>query len=111
MNIKATTIMNDKELADKVVALGVGKKHDVTAGRNRDRIETIYTLPNHGINGGAPKKFVRDWRVAGALLEMLAAKRETLIEIQRRTFPFFLPVSMFSDPRAIIEACVEALTK
>ncbi len=49
--------MNDKELADKVVALGIGKPRLGMVG---------YMFEGYGMSAS---EFVRDWRVFGALLE------------------------------------------
>ena len=57
--------MNDKELADRVVALGVGIKS------NRGMSEyshNLYDFPGNPYPV-CDDVFVRDWRVAGALLE------------------------------------------
>ena len=88
--------MNDKELADKVVALGV-KRFPALFGH--------YQPHDHD--------FVRDWRVAGALMEKVGR-----IEIRQEhdgTWSvdiLWAKVSCTyneSLPRAIIEACCEAL--
>ncbi len=101
--------MTDQELADAVVALGVGLP--ITGlGPN------VYRASNSDKNLTA-SEFVRDWRVAGALMEK-----------QKRLLTISTPVggkwwvdtendegsdctrSNESLPRAIIEACVEALS-
>ena len=51
--------MNDKELADKVVALGVGRTFPTDPN--------IWYMPDYTATGAT--RFVRDWRVAGALME------------------------------------------
>jgi hypothetical protein len=122
--------MNDKELADRVVALGVGERRQATTD--------IHNIPIHGmyhyeIDGAKwpndlmlEDELVRDWRVAGALMEK-AIKDTGLSPSQ-----WFCPHTneklfgvMFEDshgrslenamngslPRAIIEACVEALSE
>ena len=98
--------MNDKELADAVVALGVGNKYTHT-----DDV-SYYKL---GADSGTyvlDGMFVRDWRVAGALMEKCH-------QFEVRIFGFKIAVgdAMVDNPetpselpRAIIEACVEALT-
>jgi len=93
--------MSDRELADRVVALGVGKKLD----------ELYYSW------GQQSDKFVRDWRVAGALMEKCT-------DLHYDTMPGITTVIAWANngndsseeievteslPRAIIEACVEAL--
>ena len=95
----------DKELADKVVALGVF----TALGTN----ENIYHIAN-AIPLTA-HDFVRDWRVAGALME----KCEDVNSVKRRNLGYVIE-SIIGDrtgeaqndslPRAICEACVEALT-
>ena len=59
--------MNDQELADKIVASGVGKCYGPTETQSagfsppRDGTEKLYVYSAH--------HFVRDWRVAGAMIE------------------------------------------
>jgi len=93
--------MNDQELADKVVALGVVEEID----------GGFYLCSDH------PKQFicdagplrvydfslVTDWRVAGALMEKMTAA--SMLRV-------FGPMAARErpKPRAIIEACVEALS-
>ncbi len=84
--------MNDKELADKVVAHGVGELHI----RNFMLDDFDMSLE--------PSKFVRDWRVAGALMEKEWGFLERLIALSQIDF---IPKNE-SLPRAIIEAYVEA---
>ena len=103
--------MNDKELADAVVALGVGADWgDNFPGRYR--LGITYTL---AVDAYA---FVRDWRVAGALMEMCDMSFVERLnattwacradhEYGDRTREWYENNSL---PRAIIEACVEALT-
>ena len=80
--------MNDKELADKVVALGLARETEIMAGgHGNEHPETIYILNDNTLNAKDAKQFVREWSVAGALMERVINK----------------------DTRAIIEACVEAL--
>ena len=109
--------MNDQELADKVVAL---------VGLNAIRCPGGVADDYH---------FVRDWRVAGALMEKTVQKEvdKSLIGSEHNDFEQILcawngrefwvdiptvSAMMFptapsgaSLPRAIIEACVEALSK
>lgn len=91
--------MNDKELADKVVALGIGNPpfHAAAFGANYSFAMESFT----------EKRFVRDWRVAGACFEALdrtvhdmvsLIQSAELIEQRERNWP-----------RAIIEACAEGL--
>ena len=101
--------MNDKELADKVVALGVFRHWNINPARG-------YIIDD-GLGGERVEineaTFVRDWRVAGALMEKVGR-----IEIRQEhdgTWSvdiLWAKVSCTyneSLPRAIIEACVEAL--
>ena len=91
--------MSDKELADRVVALEV-------ANRFPDEKEWwIYSLKNIGPNGQVASQFVRDWRVAGALMEKLTWSEITEV---LRCIPRLRNTKASS--RAIIEACVEALS-
>ena len=96
--------MNDKELADKVVALGVGNL--IAAGNYQIGEST----------GLYAKQFVRDWRVAGALMER--CQPTMALDINPENPPWILIHTDIgktyegeddSLPRAIIEACVEAL--
>jgi hypothetical protein len=105
-----STEVNDKELADKVVALGVG----TLSADNKS-----YWLPCGNLYVTSAYKFVRDWRVAGALMEK-ALNGERLLNIahDKTVFIFtgleppadYIEVQSESLPRAIIEACVEALS-
>jgi len=105
--------MNDKELADRIVALGVGEvgaKHRIGAYGIFDGWEWSWNMEYH---------FVRDWRVSGALMERCDAG-EVLIWQQKYTkaTDVWIVETEIQDadarneslPRAIIEACVEALT-
>ncbi len=100
--------MNDKALADKVVALGIG-----TALLNG-----LYCLgePSDTVQNLHADVFVREWRVAGALMEKCWS-----VEIDKIGCPWwvaaerpkkpqkFRKAENESLPRAIIEACAEAL--
>jgi len=109
---------DDKELADKVVALGVARKwkEGVTPGG--------YKLEGRGGSFWIdPHTFVRDWRVAGVLIEK-CVEIDLLVEVftdqhgQKRCV-----VNKFTSDdvvqvcdtvgdqhsRAITEACIEAL--
>jgi len=106
-------IVNDKELADKVVALGVGKFLPAKQGKIHLRSEDGYNI---GFLDSTLSEFVRDWRVAGVLMERL---------FQQDNFSFASTLKLWSAlasarfvlhedndesmPRVIIEACVEAL--
>lgn len=102
--------LNDKELADKVVALGVGYASTFAALPIRYRFEPF------GENMYA-SEFVHDWRVAGALMEMMDEGMGTIF-IDRYTStwqisPTWVDVQVENEslPRAIIEACVAALSE
>ena len=90
--------MNDKELADAVVALGVGRKPDCA--------HPDFELWYLGLQSFEADEFVRDWRVAGASLE--AAKHPDYI-MDRAFEKTGSLIPEESLPRAITEACVEAL--
>ena len=103
--------MSDRELADRVVALGVGL-------RNPDEKDWfVYGIPSL-FPATTAKHFVRDPRVAMALMERMIAGELT---IWRQAYDNDSPVWIVethltnadgrdeSLPRAIIEACVEAL--
>jgi len=92
--------MSDRKLADRAVALGVGKK-----------LDSIYYSW-----GQQSDKFVRDWRVAGALMEKVPTiELAQLVNSQGWAAQaadedcLYTEVRNESAPRAIIEACVEAL--
>ena len=111
--------MTDKELADRVVALGVGRhcKGPIGAGYGYE-IDNSYLLVF---------EFTSDWRVAGALMEKIAAGRFRSLDMgliskgsdKYEVWGFEIDIDCshyekFSSmneslPRAIIEACVEAL--
>ncbi len=97
--------MNDKELADKVVALGVA----TTSGDLYSRDN-----PYSDFSGISAKRFVRSWAVAGALIE----RCDHIDGMKMDTGHFHVLVwnslnqgkgQHDSIPRAIIEACVGAL--
>ena len=83
----------DKELADAVVALGIGTYID-----NDDALLRRY----HYHEFHDPESFVRDWRVGGACLEQWP----TIINVEHLDMTLD---EMLRDPRAIIDAYVEAL--
>jgi hypothetical protein len=100
--------MNDKELADKVVALGVGLANGYAPTVLLDE----HSLPMD------KSEFVRDWRVAGALMEKCVDfdifKDSRGLWDVTITKPsdreLFKNAENDSLPRSIIEACVEALS-
>lgn len=112
--------MNDRELADKVVALGVGYKHRYSARGHMYNLDGDFFGPDSDEMYDAD--FVRDWRVAGALVKKCQAifveavsGTESTVDMWgcradaaygRRTRKWYEDAFL---PRAIIEACVEAL--
>ena len=105
--------MTDQELADKIVALGVGESMGDAGGM-------AYILPcqvaelatmNAQIDTASARYFVRDWRVAGALMEKAKCGRWCLLSNEGwYASANDFPVEGDSLPRAINEACVEALS-
>lgn len=105
--------MNDKELADKVVALGIARKwkEGVTPGGYKiDGRSGSFWLDPH--------TFVRDWRVVGALMEKCEfLEIEQDFHMEEETLYWAVRVLVNDDfcasneslPRAINEACVQAL--
>jgi len=109
---------DDKWLADQVVALGVGKANQIYP----DGIGKFYQVDvdadwQTSVNEA---KFVRDWRVAGAIMELCAKRRKTIAlsfgpemfcatgaGSSTPTYGVYLERSNESAPRAIIEAGVE----
>ncbi len=104
--------MTDKELPDRVVALGVGAWDAFSP-------DTLIWPPG----ASSPvhyKQFVNDWHVAGALLEKANTAWYGVSTYQDGSGPFHVTVerSKYTDwsskadeslPRAIIEACCDAL--
>ena len=97
--------MTDSEiLADKIVALGVG-----------NNMYDLYAIGAYHVIGCTASDFVRDWRVAGALMEKCdSTYPEKLIDgrWQVQASVDAMPtewITTESLPRAIIEACCEAL--
>ena len=100
--------MIDKELADKVVALGVAKRFPDEGDW------WIYSLNDIGPNGQIAKLFIRDWRVAWALMEKCSGVNTVRRDGKWKSyavknFGVALTAGNDSMPRAIIEACCEAL--
>ena len=121
--------MNAKELADTVVALGVGRQGTAISA---DGVGFYYTPTDentHEEEGLYSKLFVRDWRVAGALMEKVSVfdnpKDDGNFEVQSwhehgkhwvmldSSQGWYGSKEWKNDslPRAIIEACVEALSE
>jgi len=120
---KADQAHDDKWLADQVVALGVGELYDTDQHGNRRYYSQKANYPV------AAERFVRDWRVAGALIEktikddkidLRCVSGSWMPSLERfdacvassatPTYGVYLDRSSESLPRAIIEACVNALT-
>ena len=105
--------MNDKELADKVVALGIGIRVDGEWYGLRDRPDDSQPMGTK-----KPKKFVRDWRVVGALMEKCfevqvcgsdVTNDWAAVAMCLPTGKHWSKVENDSLPRSIVETCVEAL--
>jgi hypothetical protein len=104
--------MTDKELADKVVALGVG----IVGGALTHA--PMYRVPDAlGEAWLDAEEFVRDWRVAGALMEKVdyfeckpCPSGKWMVRVSTESMMGVKEAFNESLPRAIIEACVEALT-
>ena len=107
--------MNDKELADKVVALELDGLHGRYAHKAGNREWFTYARDMEA------KEFVRDWRVAGALMEKCCFHKYGTAQFQdgstdnytatveKSKYSHWSLAENESLPRAIIEACVEAL--
>lgn len=110
--------MNDKELADKVVELGVGNKENAATAIHHIPINGVFYYGIGGTNELVEQEFVRDWRVAGALaeqveefyVERLTDKRWQVQAHKEIVYVNAPWIENESLPRAISEACVEALT-
>ena len=89
--------MNDKELADAVVALGVGEQDKGFPDR--------WYIP-HESGALFTDEFVRDWRVAGACFEALDRAVYDMVSLIQSAE--LIEVRGKNWPRAIIEACVKA---
>jgi len=105
-------MMDDQELADKIVALGI--------------LRRIEGDDNHGVLYNCEildpleraEDVVRDWRVAGALIDIVAANEMDISishhKLTGMAYVIIQPsgISAMSEytPRAICEACVEALS-
>ena len=96
--------MNDKELADAVVALGV-----ITRDAFRHNMYSLQSTDGQfvGVRYEA-KEIVRDWRVAGALMEKMSTS-DICHSIGADRWNVDDDYEWLQDPRAVIEACVEAL--
>ena len=96
----------DRELADKVVALGIGRQDSVSIS-----CEGVgFYCFDEWSEGMVSELFVRDWCVAGALMEECQyADIDLCTDGRWRAKVHDSSVANPSLPRAIIEACVEAL--
>ena len=104
---------SDKELADAVVALDVGSlQHEDGDGQCH-----VWVTPNHCGPAIDCHDFVRDWRVAGALMEAKCWGVNTVRKGDEWE-AHVVPIGQIreyvarneSPVRAIIEACVMALS-
>ena len=89
--------MTDRELAEAVEALGI-------LCSNSEALYSLDKPPAHIYCWMPATLAVIDWRVAGALMEEVDITKLDWDSIGIRA------VVINSRPRAIIEACVEALT-
>ena len=104
--------MTDKRLADRVVALGVGKfRPAINEHGIHVRSYDMYQINHSELS---VEKFVRDWRVAGALMERAQSAGIEIIVLRNGVqiaHPKWSGYEWSGDeslPRAIVEACVEA---
>lgn len=91
----ACRLVIDTELADRIIAFGLGRKE--ADGHKQ------YQLYGAPIQLQTAYGFVQDWRVAGACLE----RWPTTINVEHLDMTLD---EMLRDPRAIIEAYAEAFT-
>ena len=102
--------MNDIRLAEAIHAHGIGEYSDkVYSGR------VPLKIPGDDF-WYAPHQFVRDWRVAGALMKMMQhvswfKRADGMYHVSCRTIAMGKLQTVANDslPRAICQACVEAL--
>ena len=96
--------MTDKELADWIIKDGMFEMDRLYDG------QLYYMVRDNFLDASG---FVRDWRVAGALMEKVdkfcagTCKNCILVSVDNNETLSFETKSL---PRAIIEACVEALS-
>ena len=105
--------MNDKDLADRVVAFGCADFH--SSQEFGQPLEQGYMTPNGAI-WETEESLLEDWSVAGALQEKClrivihrVSDGWTVTAINDRDEG----ITVFNEslPRAIVEACVEALSE
>lgn len=108
--------MNDKELADKIVVLGVGERH-------ANKTDIWYEMPYYTDGEDHPifpaEIFVRDPRVAMALIELHGGEL-SMVQMANGLWRVGFPDEFYTGlehmveneslPRAITESCVEALS-
>ena len=105
--------MTDQELADRIVALGVGRANQIYP----DALGRFYQIdPDADWQTSVNEtKFVRDWRVAGAMMEkcdsvypdkLTDGRWQAMASINAMPSKWIMDESL---PRAINEACCEAL--
>ena len=101
--------MNDKELADAIVALGVGSR-DIGV-RNKELVYIDkFTIESDRYM--AANEFIRDWRVAGATMENCRRKLSCeewckFCDSLKHAYHFSYKTDG-AFPRAICESCMEA---
>ena len=84
--------MNDQQLAGRIVAI-LGWHPDIRK--------------QPGFRGD--NQFVTDWRVAGAMLEKMS-RAQLIVAFLGQPAPKYHYLDLLRDPRAINEACCEALS-
>jgi hypothetical protein len=103
--------MTDEELANKIVVLGVGRPFTYYDGGDQFYIIKYGKL--------TADKFVRDWRVAGAMMEKMPDGEVTIWQQKYEDdSPMWIVETHLTNadgrdeslPRAINEACSEALS-
>jgi hypothetical protein len=105
---------SDRELADRIVALGVGAS-------DADGEPYYYNVRGYLYNIADDRiwayGFVRDWRVAGAMMEKCVDQAIVINDhshATHSTYTCLVHKSLARNeslPRAICEACVEALMR
>jgi len=114
--------MNDKELADKIVAFGVGDSYEFPVRGWMYGLDGLHGLDDEQMY---PSTFVHDWRVAGAMMEKCVGKPlclEVMLDqkcIGEADYRCWIATSYDDSligrsrdkslPRAINEACVGSI--